>query len=441
MARGKRDLRSSLAKSPKSDIRDPSNGTTHCGNSKCSLDVEDDSIRCDTCLEWFHLKCSRLERVTFRFYMKNTKLTWICPNCIDIIVKYRGKDTGKSKKHGNTVWRTKTDVERTEKHKQDRSTDGETDGEATVVLEQITVIHNTDEGKELTEVVDARTSSQVEETMNEEKKDNKLIESNEDCSENLSMTSVTCILSDLQKDLKSQAETINALLQERLTVSKQLNKLQRDTEIATGRNRNVVIYGIPEPFIKEGRKREGEMRMHLVNILRMAGVPGHAGAKRVIRLGKWRGQSETPNRRPRPMLVEFTNPRHRDGLLGAAGRVSGITRGRIVIVPDNSTKTINHNKNIQTLDETLLPKMKPAVLQISRINEKNVHQTSALCGTRSYCEVAMGSKTTSFISSTPGDHQRSAPTRNQKKPLSQFGVNDSKNEGGLPTTRPGATRN
>ncbi|KAF4531146.1 hypothetical protein B566_EDAN019181 [Ephemera danica] len=112
-----------------------------------------------------------------------------------------------------------------------------------------------------------------------------------------------------------------------------LGRFAKLSEVATGRNRNVVIRGIPEPIMREGRQRDRAVRYHLINLLRVAELPGDLGLKRVLRLGRWDQSYES--RQPRPVLVEFANPRHRDHFLAAAEKIQRTTNGGIEVAPDD----------------------------------------------------------------------------------------------------------
>ena len=109
-----------------------------------------------------------------------------------------------------------------------------------------------------------------------------------------------------------------------------VTKLVKHSDIALGRNRNVVVKGIEEPFCRNPKQREREIRHHIINLLRIAGLPGHILLKRVLRLGKWK----TEGNLNRPVLIEFGNPRYRDLFLSAAGKIEQTTHGKIVIEPD-----------------------------------------------------------------------------------------------------------
>lgn len=61
------------------------------------------------------------------------------------------------------------------------------------------------------------------------------------------------------------------------------------------------------------------------------GVPEHVTVRRVICSGSWQGISNPRCRDPRPTLVEFANPRHKDMFFASANRIQKITRGEINI--------------------------------------------------------------------------------------------------------------
>lgn len=69
-------------------------------------------------------------------------------------------------------------------------------------------------------------------------------------------------------------------------LSKVLARLKRVSDIATGRYRNIIICGIPEPFMRESRRREH----HSFPCNQSATGCRYTGAccyQKVLRLGKW----------------------------------------------------------------------------------------------------------------------------------------------------------
>ena len=127
--------------------------------------------------------------------------------------------------------------------------------------------------------------------------------------------------------IKKQGDQIEELRRE-------LHVVGKHSEFALGRHRNVVIKGIPEPYMRESRQRARAIRYHTQNLLRTVRLPPHTTIKRVLRIGKW-----SRDQAPRPVVVEFTNPRTRDRFLAQAAEVSRLTEGKISIEPDESPRS------------------------------------------------------------------------------------------------------
>lgn len=72
-------------------------------------------------------------------------------------------------------------------------------------------------------------------------------------------------------------------------MSRELNGVHNSSDISLGKNRNFVIHGTPEPFMKEGEQMEKAVRNHVVNQLRMVKLLELVAINRVGRLGGWEG--------------------------------------------------------------------------------------------------------------------------------------------------------
>ena len=115
--------------------------------------------------------------------------------------------------------------------------------------------------------------------------------------------------------------------------------LEKETGFALGRNRNVVISGVHEPHMREGKQRFQFMSHYLSTFSRMADLPGHISIKRVLRLGRWQRPTTLAFHKPRPIVVEFGNPRNRDHFLAAAEKIRSLTNGVITVTPDDRKLT------------------------------------------------------------------------------------------------------
>ena len=139
-------------------------------------------------------------------------------------------------------------------------------------------------------------------------------------------------LSKLRGEVATQGKEISNLRVQTRTLEKIVNSMEKNCDLALGRNRNVIIDGIPEPVLSSGVQRERGVRYHVTNLLRMVQIPEHVAVKRVLRLGKWDREASCP----RSVVVEFANPRHRDTFLAESRSISTKTGGRIIVRPDAS---------------------------------------------------------------------------------------------------------
>lgn len=52
-----------------------------CPKCKSNCNVDEDSILCDGCEKWYHLRCTALDKATFCKISGNSSINWICDNC------------------------------------------------------------------------------------------------------------------------------------------------------------------------------------------------------------------------------------------------------------------------------------------------------------------------------------------------------------------------
>lgn len=314
--------------------------TYKCGEPNCSTEVATEAIRCDFCERWFHNRCSKLSIRAIALYAANKCIKWACPLCAEMI-KIRNTtnaevQTEEEKPVANITLSVNEINQQTPLKKS-----GEVGNEAHPPRKA-----NSRDKEEKT----ARPKKERrlrEQTINATERDpgggktkkpglragttyaRAVAGTQEIEDQGTTLENICAILSRQQIELK-------ALTEERTKLNNTLATLMRNADIALGRNRNVVIKGIAEPYMKEGRQRARGMRHHVQNLLRMVDMPPHAALKRVLRLGRWMGNREGKEYPPRPVLVEFGNARHRDQFLAAAGKISSLTQGGIVVQPDDS---------------------------------------------------------------------------------------------------------
>ena len=105
--------------------------------------------------------------------------------------------------------------------------------------------------------------------------------------------------------------------------------------LPSGRHQNVVIRGVPEPFIKNSKARSRDMKHYVLNYPRLVDLSDQVGIKRTLRLGKWRNFAEKSL--PRLVLVAFSNPRQRDCFLAFALKLREATNGQVIVKPDDKS--------------------------------------------------------------------------------------------------------
>lgn len=76
-------------------------------------------------------------------------------------------------------------------------------------------------------------------------------------------------------------------------MNRELNVVQKSNVIALGRNHNVGTHAIPEPLLKDGQQEERAVRYHVLILLRTVEIREHVAIKRVLRLGRWQGVSDS----------------------------------------------------------------------------------------------------------------------------------------------------
>lgn len=290
-----------------------------CGNSKCSTEVNTDGIQCDTCNTWYHRKCSCLATRAYNIYAVHKYLKWICKQCIEhlrqcIVGKICTGTTQESKviQHLDK----ETDC-------QDLGVDAEEgvkmDGKGKQRLAK---------QSDSQEVTDSNSSEWIMIGKAKKGRDVKgktqtKVKGKPAKTDDIASKSGLS-LGEIGKTLADQERWIREL-------QMNVDMLKKNNDIALGRNRNVVIRGILEPYVKESRQRMRDMRHHVSNLLRMANLLPQARIKRILRLGKW-----AKDRPPRPIVVEFENQRIRDRFLAAAGDIKRLTEGRTTLEPDDS---------------------------------------------------------------------------------------------------------
>lgn len=274
--------------------------------------VEREAICCDACEKWFHNRCSRLDSRAIALYVANKCLKWVCFQCITQLKKQAL--SGQAEEVSCGV---------------DKATDCMGLGGEGKFEKEKTPRNKLEGSKGLPKGAPA---SQAPHPRRGQKTGVEGVNRRKDIAA-LSEVSVErgATLDTIRDMVKTQGEAIRALEQEKIALSQSLHHLRTASDLALGRNRNVVVKGVPEPLMKENRQRQRALRYHVNNLLRMVGLLEAAKIKRVFRLGKWK-----PEATPRPVCVEFANPRTRDKFLAKGGEIGTQTQGRFRIEPDDS---------------------------------------------------------------------------------------------------------
>ena len=288
-------------------------GQARCGNTRCEVEVEREAICCDTCEKWFHNRCSRIDSRDIALYVANKRLKWVCFQCTTQIKKLA---LAGQTEEGSCRVDKATDC-------MDLGGEEKKFEKEKITKQKIEGSKGMSEGVPTTQVPLPRRGQKAGvEGINRRKDAVAQVKDGGEEGETLAT---------IKDMVKAQGEAIKVLEKEKIALSQSVHHLRTASDLALGRNRNVVVKGVPEPLMKENRQRQRALRYHVNNLLRMVGLLEAARIKRVFRLGKWR-----PEAAPRPVCVEFANPRTRDKFLAKGGEIGKQTQGRFRIEPDDS---------------------------------------------------------------------------------------------------------
>lgn len=362
-----------------------------CGLVECGKEVMNEGIRCDICEKWYHQSCSKLIVQAFQLYVVHSILKWVCQECTTKC-KESGKVGARETMEINDVT-TEADSQRKEdspppRDKENRVDDFEKDESRKNGFEDSRSEDNHE--RNLTEEAADRTvinrmgdviSVSVGIPVSRMKKARANIKEKKRPSKGRMATAARFnemrkglnndIVEDLRdtcnriyKKLEEQEVAIGVLREDKMELRKDLERLKKNGDLALGRNRNVVIKGIPEPYMGAARHREKYMKEHLLTLLRQVNIPEHVGVKRILRLGRWMREMNGVELRPRPVLVEFANPRHRDRFLTEAGKVKRWSMGKIIVQPDDSANWGREvHRNVRELRGIELVQLKSPIVK------------------------------------------------------------------------------
>ena len=375
-------------------------GKTPCGKKGCLEEVLKDSIGCDACHAWYHTECSGLSRTSFGAYSRFKGLTWVCENCFKLLqAVLREKETGSDKAeiasitglelNGAEGTRTQDThlLSQTDEcvpgvtprvsmcmfvPQTPSIPDGDLDAGGQAVLarkKRKGKRRRLEEGSICTIVGESQTITQTSqinckdivvlnlpEADSKGKPNNAKVEHKNrramgakrpkspppvqhSSGDNETNNNLISVLAKISQRLDAQAACLNKLQSEKDDLTKSISRLLATSDFAMGRNRNVIIYGITEPIMRQGKLRDRYMRSEIATLFRKLGIPEHVLVKRVLRLGPWKSALDGAESPPRPMVVEFGNIRHRDKFLAGAEKIRALSKGKISVTPDNVGRT------------------------------------------------------------------------------------------------------
>lgn len=111
--------------------------------------------------------------------------------------------------------------------------------------------------------------------------------------------------------------------------------------------------------MKERKQRRMAVMYDVVNLLRTVEIPEHVAIKGALCLGRWQGVSDSGCWDPRPTLMEFANPRHRERFMESSGRMKTITKGVFAIVPDDAAISRIMAEDAKRADQDSIPRGAP----------------------------------------------------------------------------------
>lgn len=93
-------------------------------------------------------------------------------------------------------------------------------------------------------------------------------------------------------------------------------------------------------------------------------------------MGCWRGPDHAKGT-PRPTVVEFANPRHRDHFLAVSGELTRKTGGTIIVEPDNTADWRKPKEASNGTEKEIEPSIKRTLkVEIARVREEASHGNS-----------------------------------------------------------------
>lgn len=94
-------------------------------------------------------------------------------------------------------------------------------------------------------------------------------------------------------------------------MSRELNSVQKSSDVPLGRSCNVVVQAIQESFTKKEKQKERAVRYNIVSLFRKAEITEHVASKQVLCLERCREVTVPRCLNPRSTLAGFANTRHR----------------------------------------------------------------------------------------------------------------------------------
>ena len=293
-------------------------GNTSCGKKGCLKEVLEDSIGCDACQAWYHMKCSGLTRRSFEAYSQVKCLTWVCKNCFKLLQEVLKEKERRT--NGVEIVSIK---------------ELEQIGTVTVQrnicvspkpLEETTLNCSVFKTASPKSYVDSVTKSPMtSESKSIEKK--RCTEKHE--------TKPKPQIARLNKESGINKEDNFKVLENMIKeLSIEVGKLKCPNGHVENGPKTIIILNRDEPMIRESKTRRDLDRRRVMDILRMAGISPHVSIRRVHRVGVWKQPNPNKIQNARPILVEFTDTGARNLLFSRAALVNQRSNGRYVITSD-----------------------------------------------------------------------------------------------------------
>ena len=188
-----------------------------CGVTLCSKLVED-GIQCDRCGRWYHETCSQMLKQSYLLQKKHTELQWICVHCVALAEEC-----------------------------------------SRILMRGVVSLKSTEERKPSEEYETKPPGDQGAKNRKNKSKEGKSSKGTE--------------FSKPQTGVPMQAPEVKQLQDRIGLLEKQVLELQQSTKVLLGRTKNILLHNLAEPLIRNAKARREADRRHVLDVLRLAGMP------------------------------------------------------------------------------------------------------------------------------------------------------------------------